>query len=132
VTANNAASVTTNTVTTNVVLASLAISKAVNRAYGDQWRRAHLHPHLRQHRVGNATNVVITDAIPVNTTFIPGSASGTGVTIEYSHNGGVTYDASSALPVTHIRFTRASLPAGTTNQTVSFQVRVDPGIADRR
>jgi uncharacterized repeat protein (TIGR01451 family) len=53
------------------------------------------------------------------------------VTIEYSHNGGVTYDASSALPVTHIRFTRARLPAGTTNQTVSFQVRVDPGIADQ-
>jgi uncharacterized repeat protein (TIGR01451 family) len=78
---------------------------------------------------GDATNVVITDAIPAGTTFIPGSASGTGVTIEYSHNGGVTYDTSSALPVTHIRFTRASLPAGTTNQTVSFQVRVNSNLA---
>jgi uncharacterized repeat protein (TIGR01451 family) len=75
--------------------------------------------------------VVITDAIPANTSFIPGSASGTGVTIEYSHNGGAIYDTSSALPVMHIRFTRASLPAVTTNQTVSFRARVDPGVADQ-
>jgi uncharacterized repeat protein (TIGR01451 family) len=77
-TANNAASVTTNTVTTNVVLASLAISKAVNRATatsGDVLTYTLTYGNTGS---GNATNVVITDAIPVNTTFIPGSASGTG------------------------------------------------------
>lgn len=73
----------------------------------------------------NATNVVIIDAVPTYTTYITGTASGTGTTITYSHDGGSTYDSSETPPVTHINWTRGLLINGTTGQTVSFQVTVN-------
>ncbi|MEM2872940.1 MAG: VWA domain-containing protein [Nitrososphaerales archaeon] len=73
----------------------------------------------------DATNVVIIDAIPTHTTYFTGSASGTDTTIEYSHDGGSNWDVIDSAPVTHIRWTRATLTAGTTGQTVSFKVTVD-------
>jgi len=41
---------------------------------------------------GTATTVVLTDAIPAETTYITNSASGTNTTIFYSRDGGITYD----------------------------------------
>lgn len=73
----------------------------------------------------NATNVVIIDAVPTGTTYITGTASGTGTTITYSHDGGSTYNSSETPPVTHINWTRGILTNGTTGQTVSFQVTVN-------
>ena len=73
----------------------------------------------------NATNVVIIDAVPTYTTYVTGTASGTGTTITYSHDGGSTYDSSEAPPVTHINWTRGLLINGTIGQTVSFQVTVN-------
>jgi uncharacterized repeat protein (TIGR01451 family) len=72
-----------------------------------------------------ATNIVIIDAIPTYTTYVTGSASGAGTTITYSHDGGSNWDGSDSAPVTHIKWERASLTAGTTGQTVSFRVKVD-------
>ena len=72
-----------------------------------------------------ATNIVIIDAIPTYTTYVTGSASGAGTTITYSHDGGSNWDGIDSPPVTHIKWERASLTAGTTGETVSFQVKVD-------
>jgi len=75
---------------------------------------------------GPASAVVVNDPIPANTTFVPGSAAGAGTTIEYSHDGGLTYDSSNAAPVTHIRWTLgAALASGGGSATVSFQVTID-------
>jgi uncharacterized repeat protein (TIGR01451 family) len=78
----------------------------------------------------NATNVAVIDAVPTYTTYITGTASGTGTTITYSHDGGSTYDFSEASPVTHINWTRGTLTNGTTGQTVSFQVTVNTPLDD--
>jgi uncharacterized repeat protein (TIGR01451 family) len=73
----------------------------------------------------DATNIVIIDAIPTYTTYVTGSASGADTTITYSHDGGSNWDGIDSAPVTHIKWERASLTAGTTGQKVSFQVKVD-------
>lgn len=77
-----------------------------------------------------ADNVVITDPIPANTTFVGGSVVATGATVAYSEDGGATYIASPTDPtaVTHIRATFGSLADGTvtpTTATVTFQVTID-------
>jgi len=78
----------------------------------------------------DATNVVIIDAIPTYTTYVTGSASGASTTITYSHDGGLSYDSSDSPPVTHIKWTRAVLPAGTVGETVSFKVIVNSSLED--
>jgi uncharacterized repeat protein (TIGR01451 family) len=75
---------------------------------------------------GPANAVVVIDPVPANTTYVGGSAAGAGTTIEYSHDGGATYDGSDAAPVTHVRWTLAApLAASGGSVTVSFQVTID-------
>ena len=75
---------------------------------------------------GAASAVVVNDPIPANTTYVTGTAAGAGTTIQYSHDGGGSYDASDAAPVTHIRWTLvAPLASGGGSSTVSFQVTID-------
>lgn len=80
----------------------------------------------------DASNVVITDAIPANTGFVVGSASGsaTGVIVAYSKDGGQTYTyvpvgASGTVDpnVTNIQWTIGSVPASNTG-SVTFQVQI--------
>ena len=68
--------------------------------------------------------VVFSDAVPAQTVYVPGSAAGAGTTITYSHDGGATYDASDAAPVTHIRWLRTSALAPGGSGTTSFQAVV--------
>jgi uncharacterized repeat protein (TIGR01451 family) len=72
----------------------------------------------------DAHAVTVTDALPADVVYVAGSATGAGTTITYSHDGGVTYDASDAAPVTHIRWTRTTplTPGG--SGTASFQAAV--------
>lgn len=75
---------------------------------------------------GSATayEVVLVDPVPVPTVYEPGTASGPGATIEFSHDGGGTWDTSEAAPVTHIRFRFAApLPPGASG-SVAFQARI--------
>lgn len=73
----------------------------------------------------DALAVEVTDPVPASTTFEAGSATGAGMTISWSHDGGLTWDASEAPPVTHVRWQLAgTLPPGASG-TVAFQVRVD-------
>jgi len=71
-----------------------------------------------------ALHVVVADAVPPPTEYVAGSAAGAGATIEFSHDGGVSFDASETPPITHVRFRRIDpLPPGGSG-TVSFRVRV--------
>jgi uncharacterized repeat protein (TIGR01451 family) len=66
--------------------------------------------------------VTVTDPIPAGTAYVPGSASGPGTTVSFSRDGGATYGASDAPPVSHVRFTLAApLIPGATG-SVSFRV----------
>lgn len=72
----------------------------------------------------DAHTVTLVDPIPPPTVYVAGSASGTGATIEFSHDGGGTFDTSEALPVTHVRWSFPSpMPPGVSG-SVSFQVLV--------
>lgn len=68
--------------------------------------------------------VTVTDAVPPTTVYVAGSATGAGTTITFSHDGGVTYDASQTAPVTHIRWIRTSSLAPGGSGTTSFQAAV--------
>jgi uncharacterized repeat protein (TIGR01451 family) len=71
-----------------------------------------------------AYNVAIVDEVPPDTTYEPGSASGAGATIEFSHDGGASFDGSEAAPVTHVRWSfPAPLAPGETGQ-VSFEATI--------
>jgi uncharacterized repeat protein (TIGR01451 family) len=72
----------------------------------------------------SAFGVTIVDQIPANTTYVTGSATGASTTIAYSHDGGTTYDALETVPVTHIRWQRASPMAPGGSGTTSFKAAV--------
>lgn len=71
-----------------------------------------------------AQGVEIVDLVPVPAVYVPGSATGAGTAVSWSHDGGITFDLQETAPVTHIRWTLASSlgPAG--SGTVSFSVVV--------
>ncbi|HET6371703.1 MAG TPA: DUF11 domain-containing protein, partial [Candidatus Polarisedimenticolia bacterium] len=52
----------------------------------------------------NALAVEVKDPVPASTTYVAGSASGAGMTITFSHDGGASFNGSDALPVTHVRW----------------------------
>lgn len=68
--------------------------------------------------------ISIVDQVPANTDYVTGSAAGASTTVAFSHDGGVTYDASQAAPVTHIRWQRTSPLAPGGSGTTSFQASV--------
>ena len=72
----------------------------------------------------NAFAVTVTDAVPAQAVYVAGSASGAGTTITYSHDGGTTYTASDAAPVTHIKWVRTSPLAPGGSGTASFRAAV--------
>jgi uncharacterized repeat protein (TIGR01451 family) len=117
----------TATDTTTIAAPTLGVLKSVNPT-GDQPPGTTLTYSVvvTNNGAAQANAVVVTDPIPANTTYVTSSASGAGTTIAYSHDGGATYDASDAAPVTHIRWTlAAALAASGGSATVSFQVTID-------
>ncbi|MBI3449915.1 MAG: DUF11 domain-containing protein [Acidobacteria bacterium] len=72
----------------------------------------------------DAQNVVLIDPVPSPAKYLPGSASGAGTAITYSHDGGATYDASQAGVVTHVKWTFAAGVAAAATGTVGFSVTV--------
>ena len=73
---------------------------------------------------GDAFQVLILDTIPANTTYLPGSASGAGMLIEFSHDGGISFDTSELAPVTQIRWSVLLPIVPGAAGTVSFSVVV--------
>lgn len=71
-----------------------------------------------------AQNVFVTDAIPAPAVYVVGSATGAGAVVTYSHDGGATYDASQALPVTHLRWTLSAPLSAAASGSVGFTVQV--------
>ncbi|MDH3626158.1 MAG: hypothetical protein OES25_00705 [Acidobacteriota bacterium] len=71
-----------------------------------------------------AYNVAIVDSVPPECQFETGTAMGTGTLIEFSHDGGTTFDAVDNAPVTHVRWTVAAPLAPGDTGSVSYQARV--------
>ncbi len=72
----------------------------------------------------DAYQVVVVDAVPPPCVYVPGSAAGAGAIVEFSHDGGASFDLSEAAPVTHVRFTLAAPLAPGSGGQVSFRARV--------
>lgn len=71
-----------------------------------------------------AQNVVLTDQAPAPALYVAGSATGPGMSITWSHDGGGTFDGSEAAPVTHIRWTLAGSLVPSASGSVTFTVLV--------
>lgn len=74
--------------------------------------------------VTTAFNVTVVDAIPPECLFEAGSAQGAGTQIEFSHDGGVSFDSSETAPVTHIRWTLLAPLEPAETSLVSYGARV--------
>ena len=75
--------------------------------------------------VGLATDVVVDQAIPDNSTYVENSAAGAGMVITFQHEANGGYDLSQSAPVTDIRYDRTANLAPGGNGTVTFKVIVD-------
>jgi uncharacterized repeat protein (TIGR01451 family) len=71
-----------------------------------------------------AYTVVFLDSIPAYTTYVTSSTQGTGSAIQWSHDGGGTWNSSDAAPVTGITWTLSPL-APNAGGTLSFKVTVN-------
>jgi len=112
----------TDTVT--IATPALTLLKSVDRAEAGPGET--LTYTIQYLAAGSASSYAISlvDALSPELAYVAGSASGAGTTITFSHDGGVTYDASDAAPVTHIRWQRTSPLAPGGNGTTSFQAAV--------
>jgi len=73
---------------------------------------------------GDATFVFVLENIPSNTVYVINSASGSGTTITYSHNGGISYDANQTTPITNLSFQHTGTLAPGAGGSVSFKAIV--------
>jgi len=73
---------------------------------------------------GSATHLFILEDIPSDTEYVPGSANASGMTVQYSHDGGHSFDTEETLPITNLSFRKSDslVPGG--NGSVEFQVVV--------
>jgi len=69
-----------------------------------------------------ATDIILKESIPLNTTYLTGSALGENMVITYSHNGGVAYDSLQTTPVTNLLFQRTLPLDPESSGTVDFKV----------
>ncbi|MDX9778500.1 MAG: DUF11 domain-containing protein [bacterium] len=80
--------------------------------------------HYSNNGDGDATSVIILENIPANTVYVPSSASGAGMIVLYSHNGGISFDADPSPPVTNLSFQRTANLAPEENASLTFKVIV--------
>ena len=69
---------------------------------------------------------MLVDPVPPQTLYVSGSttASAAGTIIEWSHDGGVTFNASETAPVTHVRFRLPAALAPGAGGNVSYRASV--------
>ncbi|MHB8173608.1 MAG: hypothetical protein ACYDFU_04005, partial [Nitrospirota bacterium] len=72
----------------------------------------------------SAYTVVFLDNVPANTTYATGSTQGAGTTIQFSHDGGSTWNSSDTAPVTGIKWILSPLAPGA-GGTLSYRVTVN-------
>jgi len=72
----------------------------------------------------DALSVQVVDPVPAPAAYLPGSAAGAGMTIQFSHDGGATWDGLETPPVTHVRWLRAAALAPGASGNVVFQAAV--------
>ena len=74
----------------------------------------------------DAYGVVVLDPVPAQAVYVSGSttASASGTIVEWSHDGGATFNTSETAPVTHVRFRLPSALAPGATGTVSYRASV--------
>jgi uncharacterized repeat protein (TIGR01451 family) len=108
----------------SVAAPSVTLVKSVDLATADPGDVMTYTVDYTSNGVSDAYNVVVVDPVPSSTDYVAGSAAGAGTVIEFSHDGGVSFDGSDNPPVTHIRWMVLTSLAPGASGTVSFQVAV--------
>jgi hypothetical protein len=110
--------------TVQVVTPALTLVKAVSDASAPPGTILSYTLNYLSSGTTTAYSVVIVDEIPAPAVYQAGSATGAGATIEFSHDGGSSFDGSEAAPVTHIRWSFAAPIAPGESGQVSFQALI--------
>jgi uncharacterized repeat protein (TIGR01451 family) len=121
---NVAAQSTGNTAPVLVKAPELTLTKTVDKSNGPPGTELTYTINYANFGDDNTNYIIILETIPVNTTYVTGSASGTNTTVEYSHDNGVTYNSSQTPPVTHLKFSRTLTLTPSSNGSVSFKVQI--------
>lgn len=103
---------------------SLNLVKSVDRMSAQPGDTLSYTVHYSNNGDGDATSVIILENIPANTVYVPSSASGAGMIVLYSHNGGISFDADPSPPVTNLSFQRTANLAPEENASLTFKVIV--------
>jgi len=111
--------------TITIVQPSLTLVKTVDRASASPGTVLRYTVAYSNTGTSDAVAVDIVDPIPAGTTYVTGSASGAGMTVTFSHDGGSSYDGVETAPVTHVRWLRTSPLAPSGSGSVTFQAAVD-------
>jgi len=119
---NTVADTTIDTVTINQP--TLTLVKSVDLAAGAPG--AVLTYSIVYTNTGNAdaVSVNVIDPLPSATAYVAGSATGAGMSITYSHDGGATWDVLQTAPVTHVRWQRAALLAPGASGSVTLKAAI--------
>jgi uncharacterized repeat protein (TIGR01451 family) len=116
----------TDSATANVTVAvpQLTVVKAVDRASAAPGDVLTYTVSFTSSGVTDAHHVVVVDAVPADTVYVLGSATGAGALIEFSHDGGISFDATESAPITHLRWTLAAPLAPGDSGTATFRAVV--------
>jgi len=111
--------------TLTIVQPSLTLVKTVDRASAPPGAVLRYTVTYTNTGSSDAVTVEIVDPVPAGTTYVTGSASGAGMTITFSHDGGLSYDVMDTVPVTHVRWLKTSPLAPSGSGSVTFEATVD-------
>ncbi len=109
-----------------VAIPSLTLLKSVDRATAPPGTSLLYSIAYTSGGTTDAYGVVLVDPVPSQTLYVSGSptASAAGTIVEWSHDGGTTFNASEAAPVTHVRFRLSTALAPGATGNVSYRASV--------
>ncbi|MCD6446875.1 MAG: DUF11 domain-containing protein [Candidatus Marinimicrobia bacterium] len=110
------------TANVQIIAPVLSLVKSVNKPSGQPGETVTYTVNYNNSGDDNASVIFIFESISSTTEYLTSSAVGSGMTITYSHDGGITYNSNQTAPVTHLSFQRSTALTPGSSGSISYQV----------